>query len=425
MSRRPTRHLLTMALVLGLFVLGSPAASAASPPTGAGAPPDDTIAVGLARDRGISLAEAEQRLGWQDLAPRVSERAAAALGDTFGGVWIDAANGDRVKIGVATPPNDRSAAVAQAAAAAAGLTDGVDVVFVRHPSAQLDAGIAWLGGQLATVNAGARQPLGAGVRTDLNALELHTPAGGSLTDAQSALVATAQRMLGDALVLGSTAGQPTALSCTYPFCDPPLRGGIQIGSPSGVGCTGAFIAQSRVDTQLYQLTAGHCGQADLGPWGTQFTNGSAHLVGPIHHWEWNSGGDEAIMLVNNPAGWQLPSGTVNVTAGPQTTADPNYAIKSEDFSVLGQRICTTGSFLGFSNCGTVTELDDTETYGGVTVSHLGRASLCAVPGDSGAPMYARHVAFGLLVAGFVGACDTFYQGILAAESVLNVNILHQ
>jgi hypothetical protein len=407
------------AVVLSFFGLGAPAAGAVAPPAGK----LDAVAVGLARDRGISLAEAQQRLGWQAHAPAVSQRASAILGGTFGGVWIDAAHGDRVEIGVTAAAGAAGARNALAAAAATGLTDGVDVVSVKHSAAELDAADKWLGDQLATVNASARSALAVGERTDLNAVELDVSAGGSLTNVQSALVAAARNRFGDALVVGSYAGQPTPRSCVYPFCDPPLRGGIEIFS-NGFGCTGAFIAQSRVDSKLYQFTAGHCGQASLGPWATLFTDGSTHFVGPIHHWEWNAGGDEAIMLVNNPVGWQLPSATVEVTAGPNTAADPNYTIGSENFSVLGQRICTTGAFLGFSSCGTVTELELTTTYGGVTVNHLGRGSFCGVAGDSGAPMYASHVAFGLQVAGF-SECDSIYQGILAAESVLNVNLLHQ
>jgi hypothetical protein len=407
------------ALVLGLFGLGTTAVSAAALP----APRPDAMAVGMARDRGISLAEATQRLGWQAHAPSVSQRASAVLGGAFGGVWIDAAHGGRVKIGVTAAAGASGPRTAMTAAALTGLTDGVDVVTVNHSAAELDAANTWLGSQLVAVNAGARSPLAVGERTDRNAVELDVPAGGPLTNAQNALIQAAQSRLGDALVLSTYAGQPTPRACAYPFCDPPLRGGIRITSNGG-GCTGAFIAQSRVDSNFYQFTAGHCGQASLGPWATQFTDGSTHLVGPIHHWEWNAGGDEAIMLVNNPNGWQLPSATVNVTDGPNTTADPNYAISSENFSVLGQRICTTGAFLGFSSCGTVTELELTTTYGGVTVNHLGRGSFCGVAGDSGAPMYASHVAFGLQVAGF-SECDSIYQGILAAESVLNVNVLNQ
>ena len=44
-----------------------------------------------ARERGITVAEAQQRLGWQALTPDLAERVEASLRGGFGGVWIDSA----------------------------------------------------------------------------------------------------------------------------------------------------------------------------------------------------------------------------------------------------------------------------------------------------------------------------------------------
>ncbi|WP_162907009.1 hypothetical protein [Allorhizocola rhizosphaerae] len=87
------------------------------------------------------------------------------------------------------------------------------------------------------------------------------------------------------------------------------------------------------------------------------------------------------------------------------------------------RICTTGAFFGRSDCGYVLQLGVTATYGGVTVKNLGRGNFRGVGGDSGAPMYAKHTAYGLQVAGY-SMCDSLYQGIRAAENKLNVDVLH-
>jgi hypothetical protein len=159
-------------------------------------------------------------------------------------------------------------------------------------------------------------------------------------------------------------------------------------------------------------------------WSTKFANLSAHVVGPVWHWEWNANGDAAILSINNVPGWN-PQGRVQVTAGPETTANETYNIADDKLSVEGMRICTTGQASGQSRCGHVTELDFTTDYDGPTVHHLGRSSVCAMPGDSGAPMYAKHHGYGILVAGASnGDCDTLYQGIRGAEKLLNVNILH-
>jgi hypothetical protein len=372
----------------------------------------------LATERGISLAEARERIGWQRLAPRLVDEAAARLGDRFGGVWVDGTDRDRVKIGV----RGDGTGVARRAATTVGLGDAVDTVAVGHSMSELERGNAWLGTRIAAVNTGAAATLTAGIRPDLNAIELQLPVRGTVTPAQAALVDQARQRLTGMLRIGTYVGQATARACSYPYCDPPLRAGIRIAN-SGRGCTGAFIARSRVDSTLYQFTAGHCvagGFTDT--WYTHFPNGSVHAIGPRHNHRFSGSGDMAILRINNPTGWH-PRAWVYVTSGPDTTTDTTYHLSSDGTSVVGMRICTTGAFFGRSDCGTVTQLGVTATYLGVTVRGLGRGSFCGTGGDSGAPMYASHVAYGLQVAGF-SRCDSLYQGIHAAENAMNVNVLH-
>ncbi|WP_437965532.1 S1 family peptidase [Sorangium sp. So ce260] len=392
-----------------------------SSPSSASAAETDWEAEGFARERGISYAEAQQRLGWQALAPHLEELVRADLGDQFGGVWIDVAGRDRIKVGVAGRAGTDTAAVVRDAARKIGLTEGYDIIEVRRSIAEIERVNDWLGDQIAKVNDGAGATLTAGLRTDLNAVELQVPAEGRLTDAQLELVATARARFGDRIVAGSYAGRPTARACVYPHCDPALRGGVRITN-SGAGCTGAFIAKSKVDDVLYQFTAGHCADGNVDDWSTRFTDGSSHVIGPVWHWQWHNGGDMAILRIKNVSGWD-PEPWVFVTSGPDTTTNTAYKITSDHTSVLGMRICTTGAFYGRSDCGYVSQLGVTATYGGVTVKKLGRGSFCGMGGDSGSPMYAKHVAYGLQVAGY-SECDSLYQGIRAAESMLNVNVLH-
>ncbi|XXX76426.1 S1 family peptidase [Sorangium sp. So ce134] len=376
---------------------------------------------GFARERAISYAEAQQRLDWQALAPQLDEQLSAELTGQFGGTWIDAARGDRIVVGLAGRVGTDTIAFVRDTARKIGLTEGYDIVEVRRSMAELERANDWLGDAIEKVNEGAAATLTAGLRADRNAVELQVPAEGLLTAAQRDLVAAARAEIGDMLVLGSYAGRPTPRACSYPYCDAPLRGGIKITN-SGTGCTGAFIAKSKVNDVLYQFTAGHCADGNTDDWSTRFTDLSTHVVGPVWHWEWNKGGDMAIMRIKNPTGWD-PEPWVYVTSGPDTTTNTTYTITSDKTSVLGMRICTTGAYYGRSDCGYVTQLGVTATYGGVTVRHLGRGSFCGTGGDSGAPMYAKHVAYGLQVAGY-SECDSLYQGIRAAESVLNVNVLH-
>jgi hypothetical protein len=420
-----------VAVLCGLLLIASTPAAA---PTGRSAAltglasVDDAEAAGFARERGIPLEEARKRLSWQAVTPDLADVLARDLGNRSGGVWIDVHDGDRVKVGVVGGPDSKTTEIVRRAADAVGLVaDGYELVAVRHPLATIEADNDWLGAEIARVNDGAVATLTAGLRPDLNAVELQTPRQGSLTNAQQALVVTAQDRLGDKLVVGTYEGHLQARSCNYPYCTKPLRGGVRIWATDIGACTGGFIAQSKVDDKLYMFTAGHCGAASGldKNWTTKLygSNGANYVIGEVWHWVWGGTGDMAIVRINNP-GWWTPEPWVVVTDGPDTTANGAYHISSDKTSVLGMRICTTGGSYGRSDCGFVTQLGMTATYvSGVTVHNLGRGSFCGTGGDSGAPMYALHTAHGIQVGGF-SECDSAYQGIKAAETKMNVNVLH-
>jgi hypothetical protein len=65
------------------------------------------------------------------------------------------------------------------------------------------------------------------------------------------------------------------------------------------------------------------------------------------------------------------------------------------------------------------------TYGGVTVRGLGRANpMGVIDGASGGPMFSYGVAYGILVAANRTTDNVLYQGILGAQSALNVKIIY-
>jgi hypothetical protein len=424
MNRRSfSRTALTAAVVAALLVSMSPVAGHAASTT----LPDDFAVEGpaFAQLRGISLADAEQRLGWQQLAPTLWHNLSVDIPTRLGGVWIDINNGDRVKVGITGRIDSTITATVTREATAVGLTTGYDLVPVARTEATLLSDMTWLASQFAQVNVGAAAPLAAGERTDLNQLQLDLPASGQLNAAQASVVAAAQTRLGPELLTMSNGKPLDLMSCVYPFCDPPLRAGIRIALVNGIPCTGGFTAQSNVDAKEYVITAGHCAMTSFGTnWQTKFTDGSDHIIGSAWHAILSTEhGDEGIISINNVPGW-TPQGRVNVTLSAGTTSDPNYFIKADNWSVIGQRICTTGAALGFSMCGQVTELDYTFEAGGYEFDHAGQTSICSVHGDSGAPMYASHIALGILVAGpSNGDCGAIYDGIRNAESQLNVHLL--
>jgi hypothetical protein len=380
--------------------------------------PSELETASLSKDRGISSADARQRLRWQARVPVLHDVVSQRVGSHFGGIWIDVKGGDRVKVAVAGSARDQTE-TARAAIDEAGISDGADVVEVARTLGELEEANDWLAGEIAAL--GRDSVLTAGLRTDLNAVELQTPRDGNLSEAERALLERA-KWIGDGLIVSTYEGRVEARACTYPNCDPPLRGGNRITN-SGVICTNAFVAQSRSDGVLYQFTAGHCVESPFDDsWSAVFTNGSTHVIGARHNSVFGANGDMAILKINNVAGW-APENWVHVTTGPDTAVNTEYPITAEGSSVIGMRICTTGGMYGRSDCGTVTQLGVTASYGGQTVNDLGRGDFCGTGGDSGAPMYASKRAYGLQVAGF-SECDSLYQGIISAENQMNVDVIH-
>ncbi|MEV0457370.1 S1 family peptidase [Catellatospora methionotrophica] len=418
------------ACALGLAVALLPPVSAAARPAAAAGPAGvdwfAEEAAGFAKERGISEAEARERMSWQLVAPDLDERLQTDLGARFGSVWIDVRDGDRVKVGVTGQVDGPAQSIVKAAAQAVGLTR-YDLVGVKRSAARLAADNDWLAEEVIRVNRGATVFLSAGLRPDLNAVQLGVPGKGELTTAQKDLVKAAQTRLGDGVVPAATSGgYRTFLGCDAPYCDAPLRGGVKINHPD-VSCTSGFVAQSKVDSKKYIVTAGHCAMGNLGTWSSKNAALTPKAIGPVHHWIFDTYiGDMAIIRISDTSiatGWD-PRPWVMVTYSPQTNQNTAYHIAEDKMSLFGMRVCTTGMATRVTNCGIVIELGLTANLGGLTMRNLGRTTNCSKPGDSGAPMFASHVAYGILVGGVEDDCDTVYQGIRTAERELNVNILH-
>ncbi|MDH5327095.1 MAG: S1 family peptidase [Gammaproteobacteria bacterium] len=377
----------------------------------------------LASDRGISQSEALTRLNWQSELTTLNDWYSKELGADYAGVWVDTSDGDRIKIGVV----NRGDALRKASSSAdkQKFPDSFDMVPVRFSIQELKEANDWISNEI--VGFGKDVALSVGLRTDTNTVELTLPSHRQMSEPENELVERAKALLGDKLSISYFGGVPETVGCFYPYCDPSLRGGNKIRTDSGKGCTNAFVARSKVDNKLYQFTAGHCVVNTTESWYTKFSDLSKHYIGPRHNYIFGPEGDMAILRINNVPGWN-PENWVHVTAGPDTTVNEEYEINSEGSSFIGMRICTTGAVYGNSNCGEVTKLGVTVNYvtEGVIVKNLGQANYCAVKGDSGGPLYASHTAYGLISGGILGVspCVSFYQGILGAESKMNVNVLH-
>jgi hypothetical protein len=242
---------------------------------------------------------------------------------------------------------------------------------------------------------------------------------------------------------------PRPASCSLPFCDRPLRGGVRMFSV-GESCTAGFNATSRADGKRYVLTAGHCVTTPGYDWSTKAVPGGAGLaIGPAHNSSYYYGGDAGIVRDKVPSYWQqspFPGATVVVDASGGTTYNPAYYIGGEADAVPGQILCATGvgwdgahdvplkfwdgtPYESFTWCGTVTANPVTVDYGGHSwerVYNLVRTNLCFHGGMSGGPVYKLNLAYGVISGDFceAGHQEGYVYPAIRAENEMNVDIVH-
>jgi len=425
---------LSLAAVLGVVLAGvaSPTEATTATQPGPQSAPSyladayDPAVTTLAKDLGLPIEEAQRRIGWQDPAIQLGNELRTALGERFGGLWLDEADGGRVKIGIVGGTLARATTQAQVSISRWGLGSVSDLVPVRHGYAQLERDSAWLGLAVSAANKTGGAELSSATQVDRNRLVLRTPAGKTLTATQQATVETAKARLGSRLILQTWSGSVQRQACAWHNdgfnCDAPLRGGVDINTTdpkAGSRCTTAFNARSNSDGRWYVMTAGHCGAVGTEFQAYQPRTGRYHVIGDVHNRRVADNDDYSIIRINNVAGWN-PRNWVYVHASSDTVRDPNYTIDGISTSPVGTRVCMTGSVSG-TDCGKVLEVN----LGGA--GGLARASYCAEPGDSGGAIYSGHKARGIHLGrlpGDAGSCvDSVFQGITEAANELNVHVV--
>jgi streptogrisin C len=209
--------------LLSLAMLGAQLhASATSPrvsPTPYLGGATDPEVITLAKDQHISILEAQRRIGWQQPAVELGDELRRALGDHFGGLWIDPADGGRVKVGIVGAEAEARSLIARRR-----LTAVTDLVPVRHSYAELEAAANRLGEAAARANRGTDRGIRTGLLTNSNAVELQLPRGHRLTAAQRAALDTAKRRYGSMLATGFSEHATRPYACAWvDFTDPPGR----------------------------------------------------------------------------------------------------------------------------------------------------------------------------------------------------------
>lgn len=344
--------------------------------------------------------------------------ARSVAGPRFGGLWLAQLPDSGYRIGlVAGTAKDVSRLTA--AFRSVGLPG--EVVSVPNSEARLNRVVLALRDRLAQINRDTTVPITIGVRPDLNSVQITAPFIGESAATQQRFVYQASTDFGSMVRVNSGVVAATTLPCRSVFCDPPLRAGIWIYG-SFAGCTGAFIARSVSDGRLYQLTAGHCDYLWGGTWLTDFVNGSTHRIGPVHNRRFDSTADAGILDINNVAGWR-PRAWVAVRSGSGQARNDAYSITGASIPIVGQRVCSSGASLGATSCGLVTRTGVAVTYRDqhVTVYGLVEANFCSKPGDSGSPVFANHIAYGI-VSGQLSRCDSLFEPISTAAAAMRVRV---
>lgn len=330
-AARPATAALCAALLAAALPVAAPPAAATDtigPPYLADA--DDPAVTTLASDLGIPIEEAQYRIGWQEPAIQLGEELYEALGEQFGGLWIDEAGGGRVKVGiVGGEPSPAAQALTLIEQRSLGPVS--DIVPVQFSYAQLERDSAWLTTAIGE-EAGTGPRLSSEMHVSGNRIVLLVPEDVALTAAQEAVVEQAEQQLGPRLAIETWSGSGQLQACSYMLgfnCDRPLRGGVRTfldTNPPIYACTTGFNARSLSNGLWYVMTAGHCG--DEGERFLAFQparTAEFHLIGAVHN-SVNVGNDDyAIIRIENVPGWN-PRNWVYVHTGADTVINPVYSI---------------------------------------------------------------------------------------------------
>lgn len=357
-------------VVAGMFAAGTAAAAAvsvsvpaqASSPAHASSPVHASSALAPSATAGTTVSAA-------------ADRVVAVLGNRSAGSYLDPKTG-RMVVDVTTSAD---AATVRAA--------GVVARIVPHSAAQLNA-------VQSTLMRRARVP-GTAWATDPVTNKVVVSVDSTVAGANLAKVTAAVTALGGLARLEHVAGQ----------FKPEITGGDAIYGGQ-YRCSLGFNVHS--GSTYYFLTAGHCGQVAS----TWYANGS-HTT-----------------LLGSNVGYSFPGNDFALVRYTNNSISHPSAVGSQSISsaatpAVGTTVYRRGSTTG-THSGRVTALNATVNYGsGQIVYGLIRTTVCAEPGDSGGPLYAGSVAYGL-TSGGNGDCTyggtTFFQPVTEALSYYGVTL---
>jgi hypothetical protein len=251
----------------------------------------------------------------------------------------------------------------------------------------------------------------------------------------------------------SVAAHATALSCSFPTCEP-LMGGAQINSDQeGNGyfsCTAGFsyLKEDPGMTRSYMITAGHC-LADAyyrNSRNTPWNNAGGCNLYPAA-WQVSPSADVGVLDVSSCPGYPFPQGP---ELGPAEKTVPwnhpwpdgfpwNLIQPQIGVPYVGEVVCADGSRNGDS-CGPVeyvkaqTPILYDPPFGVQYVQHSFGACTNVIPGDSGGPIEVQtqgpwwwefHPAYaeGIIIAAREGSVSCLLTGVVGDEMKQELAVL--
>jgi hypothetical protein len=321
-------------------------AAAGSTASGASADVDRQAAAALAKEKGITVAAATDRLARQHELGAVGERLVASLGSRTGGDYLD----DDGNLVVTTLDAAATAEVTRAGARAEHVDDSLG---------RLESITAALERQAARGGTGGVQEWYVDIP--------HNSVVVTVTDGASDARTVA--LLRVAAAFGQTVHVKHAPASEAPRTTEWLAGGEKYILPDGQHtCSTGFNAADQYGRNVV-VTAGHCMQQS--GWETR----SGYLVGARRTSSF-PGDDFGTFWNQYPSYWQ-PVPYVDLYNGVYARVAGEW-----DYPPVGASVCKSGLTTGFT-CGTITAVNASANYDGQMVYGLVRHTACVEPGDSG------------------------------------------
>jgi sialidase-1 len=386
---------------VGLILLGSAYASAASIDLPAGTSPAEADALTVSsyqENYEVSKQIAEENLEAQEDGAGIVEQLEDSQGKRYAGVWFDNESGEFVVPAVASADRAKIAA----------LLDGADLQgdfrTTPVPSSWDELEVAQKSIDSALLELIEEGLVGTSLDPRINAVVIEQ-AKGATKSQRAEIQAVAQRESVEVAVRDSEEPRLgiSTQACQYgaSVCDAPMRGGVDIvpsGLPRGTGCTAGFKGIGDAYGNRFVLTAGHCiVQSGALKWDS-FT-AAPEVRKDLGHADAYSFPTHDYAAIN--AGgtyWDKPSWPSQVAYWGVNQESP---ISYESSSYMGQWVCHVGQQSGLS-CGTVNGMhmtgaseDEAGHILGYLVNLTRFTQICSIGGDSGGPVIAGNVALGI------------------------------